>query len=142
MKKIIVPIDGSKHANLAIEKAKEFAQSFDCKIVLLNSYDVHNLYMDLQVANRIKSIDLDKPQEDSKALLETAKQSLKDFGERVEMVSVEGDPANEIIKYVEGSDADMVIMGSHGLKGVQRFLIGSVTNKVLHHIEKPILIVR
>ncbi|NDL66854.1 universal stress protein [Anaerotalea alkaliphila] len=142
MKKIIVPIDGSKYADLAVGKAREFAETFDCKVVLLHVYDLQGLYMKFQLTPRSRPADLDKPQKDSRALLEAARQSLEELGDRVETVSLEGDPADTILEYIEHREMDMVIMGSHGVKGMKRVLIGSVTNKVIHHTDKPVLIVR
>ncbi len=137
MKKIIVPIDGSNHANLAIKKAEELAKAFDSHIVLLNVSRkvIPSAY------EGFTNADLEAPKTEPK-LLQEAQDLLKDFGDKVETVALEGDPADEIIKYVEASDADLVIMGTHGMRTLQRLLIGSVTNRVVHYVSKPILIVR
>jgi phosphoglycerate kinase len=54
----------------------------------------------------------------------------------------EGDPADEILKCADEIDAELIAMGSHGQTGVMRFLMGSVSRKVLDHAECPVLIVR
>jgi len=73
-------------------------------------------------------------------------QSREAFGtmkDRVESVILQGSVADEIIEYINTSDVDFVVMGSHGIgSGIHRNLLGSVTNKVLHYGEKPILVVR
>jgi len=54
----------------------------------------------------------------------------------------EGDPASTILDEVERGDYDLVIMKTHTMKERKRFMLGSVTNKVVHHISVPILIIR
>jgi nucleotide-binding universal stress UspA family protein len=53
-----------------------------------------------------------------------------------------GDPAFAILEQAKVSQADMILMGTHGRGGLARFLIGSVSNSVLHQADCPVLIVR
>lgn len=55
---------------------------------------------------------------------------------------IEGDPSAEIIDEADNGNYDLVIMETHSMKDHKRFLLGSVTNKVVHHINVPILVVR
>jgi nucleotide-binding universal stress UspA family protein len=57
-------------------------------------------------------------------------------------LSPEGDPADEILKYADEIHAELIAMGSHGQSGIMRFLMGSVSRKVLDHAECPVLIAR
>ena len=70
----------------------------------------------------------------------------EDFGElkdKVETLILQGSVADEIVEYINTSDVDFVIMGSHGIGStLHRSLLGSVTNKVLHYSEKPVLVIR
>lgn len=63
-------------------------------------------------------------------------------GINVELKIVKGTPAEEILKEANEGDYDLVIMRTHGMKASRIFLLGSITNKVVHHINKPILVVR
>jgi nucleotide-binding universal stress UspA family protein len=54
----------------------------------------------------------------------------------------EGDPASAILDEAEKGDYDLVIMKTHTMKERKRFMLGSVTNKVVHHINVPIMIIR
>lgn len=143
MKKIIVAIDGSEHAMRAVEKAKEIGRAFDSEITLVNVvegihiYDVESGALVMQGLEAIK-----EAKERSKILLERTKESLKEFDNKVETVLLEGDPPYMLIDYIKKSDADLVIVGSHGVKGLKKYLLGSVVSKVVHHIDRPILIVR
>lgn len=52
---------------------------------------------------------------------------------------LDGEPAERIVETVDGSNADLLVMGTHGLSGFQKLLLGSVTEKVLHRVRKPLL---
>ncbi|WP_440948261.1 universal stress protein [Methanosarcina sp. T3] len=66
----------------------------------------------------------------------------KEAGVKVEPVYLKGVPAEKILEYAEESDIDLIVMGTQGLTGVQRFLIGSVAENVLRHSKVPVMIVR
>ncbi|AAM04876.1 TPA: universal stress protein [Methanosarcina acetivorans] len=66
----------------------------------------------------------------------------KEAGVKVEPVYLKGVPAEKILEYVEESDIDLIVMGTQGLTGVQRFLIGSVAENVLRHSKVPVMIIR
>jgi nucleotide-binding universal stress UspA family protein len=53
-----------------------------------------------------------------------------------------GDPYEEIIDYAETEGVDMIVMGTHGRSGLDRFLLGSVTEKVVRTADAPVLTVR
>ncbi|HWP42902.1 MAG TPA: phosphoglycerate kinase [Blastocatellia bacterium] len=59
-----------------------------------------------------------------------------------QQVMVEGDPADQILKFADEIGADLIAMGSHGRTGVLRLLIGSVSRKVSDHAKCPVLIAR
>ena len=52
-----------------------------------------------------------------------------------------GDPAEEILKKAEGNDCDIVIMGTHGKGVITHAFLGSVSEKVLHRISKPVFVI-
>ena len=146
MKTILIPVDGSDFARKAIEMGKEIAKAFDSKVVLLNA--VHVTRTIYAMGHNIAPIDnINQIYEDSlKNSLELLRASKESFGElssRVSTVSLEGDPADVIIHYLKTNDFDLVIMGSHGMGAVMtRLLVGSVTTKVLHHTDTPVLVVQ
>ena len=60
----------------------------------------------------------------------------------VEPVILEGNPANEIVDFAEKNDIDLIVMGTQGKTGIQRFLIGSVAENVVRHSKKTVLVVK
>jgi nucleotide-binding universal stress UspA family protein len=66
----------------------------------------------------------------------------KETGVKVEPVYLRGSPAEKILEYAEESNIDLIVMGTQGLTGIKRFLIGSVAENVLRHSKVPVMIVR
>lgn len=140
MKNILITIDGSIYSKKAMDKGKEIAKAFNSKVTLLNVHNSTLPYLAFEESQ--KYIRLLK--DNSHNLLNEAKEYFKDFDGELELVSLEGDIANTIVEYVEDNNFDLVIMGSRGLSAgkVKGLLIGSITNKVIHQISKPILVVK
>lgn len=146
MKNILIPIDGSEYGDKAVEKGKEIAKAFGSNVVLMNIMTV-NFPVYAQEYGQAPIEDINQVYEDarkiSEELLLSAKKSFGDMADKVSTVSLQGDVANTIVDYVKSNDVDLVIMGSHGLGAVMnRLLTGSVTTRVLHHIQKPVLVVK
>ncbi|MDD3169850.1 MAG: universal stress protein [Eubacteriales bacterium] len=140
MKKILVPIDGSKHADLAMEKAKEFAEMFGSSIVLLHVNDFHQHMFNYNAGVEEHFIELFDQMSDN--ILEEGAKKLAKLGGRVETVKLEGGVATKIIDYANVNDFDLVIIGSHGKGALHNFLMGSVAHKIIMHVNKPVLVVR
>lgn len=140
MKKILVPIDGSKHADLAMEKAKEFADAFGSNVELLNVNDFHQHAFNYNPGVEAQFIELFD--QISKEILSDGKEKFAGYGDRVATTQLEGNVATSIIDYANKGDYDLVIIGSHGKGAVRDFLMGGVAHKITMHINKPILIVR
>ncbi|MFW6385169.1 MAG: universal stress protein, partial [Halodesulfurarchaeum sp.] len=85
-------------------------------------------------------------EEELEAEGERALESVRRRAERADVdvsTSLErGVPHKKIVEYVDDHDIDLVVMGTHGRTGLDRFLIGSVTEKVLRSADVPLLIVR
>jgi len=60
----------------------------------------------------------------------------------IERLVTEGDPAQEIVRRAGERDVDLVVLGARGLGTLGRLLLGSVSETVLHHAGRPVLIVR
>jgi len=142
MKKILVPVDGSKFALNAVEKAKELAKAFDSEIILLNIIPVYpGAFSTYSISEGLKINLLKEAKINSAKILDSAKKRLDGY-EKVTTVSLEGNIADEILNYAKENDVDMIIMGSQGLSNLHNIFIGSVTRKVALQATKPIMIIR
>lgn len=145
MKHIAAAIDPSECSTRAVAQALELAKLYGAKLTLIHVHD--NKYFDIYTEGSFNRMDvIDKMrveyEKQSATLLEAAKAACAELGDKVETVSMEGNPAARILDYVENNDVDLLVMGSHGMGGFRRFFLGSVTHKVAVSIEKPILIIR
>lgn len=83
-----------------------------------------------------------KRRERAKELLAQAAQKLEGAGFKVSSSIEEGDPRNVILREAEVWNADLIILGSHGRTGLNRFLMGSVSEAVARHARCSVEIVR
>lgn len=79
---------------------------------------------------------------DADAMLADAAAILADAGCHVERLVSEGDAAREIVRTARNCDVDLVVLGARGLRTLGRLLLGSVSETVLHHVGRPVAIVR
>jgi nucleotide-binding universal stress UspA family protein len=125
-KKILVPLDGSDLAELALPYAEELANAFKSEVVLLHASEpseshyrhMHQLYV------------------------EEVSQRMKENVRRVTPVVVSGKAADEIIGYADKNKVDLIIMTSHGRSGIVSWATGSIANKLLQAASVPVLLVR
>jgi nucleotide-binding universal stress UspA family protein len=128
-KRILVTLDGSNLAELALAYAEELAAAFNSEVVLLYVSEpkeekyrhMHQLYLE-EVAKRVGE-HIKKPA-------------------RVKTVVLTGEPAAEIINYAEKNKVSVIIMASHGRSGITAWVMGSVANNVLQATEVPVLLIR
>jgi len=124
--KILVPLDGSDLAELALPYAEEMANAFKSEIILLHVSEpsedryrhMHELYVK-EVTDRIKG-----------------------RFKKVTPVVVSGKPADEIISYADKNKVGIIIMTSHGRSGVLSWATGSIASKLLQGAAAPLLLVR
>jgi nucleotide-binding universal stress UspA family protein len=126
MKKILLPTDGSMECQKTLDIAEDLAKKFDGEITLFHVFDYHVV----------------TTEEEGKKMLEKAVEYFEKKGVKVNSKIVKGYPAADIIDEAEKGGYDVMIMCTHGMTAGKRFLLGSVTNKVLHHVNIPMLIVR
>ncbi len=149
MKKIFVPIDDSEFSERALLKAKELAEAFDSQVVLVNVMNVVPAV--LSVRNNQIDSRLDWPEiiagakGKANGLLERSRERFGERSNHVETVLLDGsngDVAKAIMDYEKEYDADLIVVGGKGSHSMlERWYLGSVTNKLLHHVSKPILVV-
>jgi nucleotide-binding universal stress UspA family protein len=143
-KKILVPLDGSELAEKVLPHAVALAKESRAEVTLLS---VVQLSLGFTAA-KIEAIP-EAAAERKAALkaeaatyLEKIQRGLKEQGIPVRIVALEGDVAAQIIAYAEQEDIDLIAMATHGRSGIDRFVMGSIAEKVVRHTTKPVLLVR
>jgi len=146
IKRILVPLDGSKVAEQIVPHAEELARGMGAELILFQAYEsflgvISGEAMVTMSAEEIKEANKHR-EEDAKAYLRTIAGTLREMGLTVSEVIVPGDPADVILSYAESNAVDIISMSTHGLSGLKRWVFGSVTDKVLHAGDMPVLVVR
>ena len=124
--KILVPLDGSDLAELALPYAQELAAAFNSEVVLLHVSEpaekehlhMHQLYMEKVAGQMTKHI------------------------EKVSPLVVSGKPAEEIVSYTKKNNIGLIIMASHGRSGIMPWATGGIASKVLHVTGVPVLLIK
>jgi len=137
---IEIATDGSENSQRAI--------SYGIEIAKLSGATVHALYV--VDTSSFSSIPMDAGWEEMYEILrkegEKAIFEVKERGEvagvEVREVLSEGQPSTEIINFAEKNDIDLIVMGTLGKTGLDRFLLGSVAEKVVRNSKVPVLVVR
>jgi len=134
-RKILVPLDGSPAAEQILQKLGEIANG-DREVHLLRVANASQLP---GVDPAELQVNVLREAEEYLAALEAR---LRAEGLRVESHVRYGHPAEEIIEHIRHWRYDLVAMTTHGYGGLRRMLLGSVTNKVIRHARKPVLVIR
>ena len=142
-KKILVPSDGSKLAHAAAESATQLAKVHGATVVGLYVIDPFP-YIGIGDAS---GAGLQAYMAEAKAASERALADIKATCQ-AQGVAFAGDTIERnatyegILETAQAEGCDLIVMGSHGRKGVQALILGSVAQKVLTHAKMPVLIVK
>ena len=143
MKHILIPVDGSDYSIKAIEAGKEMAKAFDSKVFILSVVAPELRISSGRGSNMYPAILMEELLESSAKVLEEAKKQFQGMKNQVETFSEQGNVADEIVRFADEKHIDLVVMGSHGLGALKnRLMTGSVTTRVLHHIDVPVLVIK
>ena len=96
----------------------------------------------LRQFGRAAALVLPEEKEERRGQLAEAGQALAERGISAELVERSGDPAIAILDEAEKEGSDLIVMGTRGVSAIQRWLLGSVSSKVLHHARCSVLVAR
>ncbi|MCJ0618710.1 universal stress protein [Haloarcula hispanica] len=130
--RILVPTDGSPGSERAFEVAATLASTHDAAVHVLSVVDEHGPTDDWDY-------DGDSPAE---AFIESQADHVDTEGLSVTTAVREGVVHDAVLDYGDENDIDLIVMGTHGRTGVRRFLLGSVTEKVVRLADVPVLSVK
>jgi nucleotide-binding universal stress UspA family protein len=139
-KKILIATDGSEPNKKAISYGIELAKLSEAKVYAVFVVDTASFAsIPMDTGWEMMYELLQKEGTDATRLVED---DAKAFGVDVESAVIEGHPSHEIIEFAENNDIDLIVMGTLGKSGLDRFLLGSVAEKVSRNAKVPVLVVR
>jgi nucleotide-binding universal stress UspA family protein len=131
---IVVGTDGSETAREAVRQATRLAATIGARIELVSAYE---------------PVPDGRPDGWSVSTRDEVERTLREMAAEVTAAGVDvttyarqGDPAAALLDVAEERRADLVVVGNKGMTGADRFLLGSVPNKVTHHAPCSVLVIR
>ena len=139
-KKILVPLDGSPLAEAVLPHAQALAKSEGAEIVLLSVPVTPNLDYLSRTPGLATQI-IEDAERETEAYLKTEVEKLTEEGTKVTSVMREGPIPEMILMVADEVHADVIAMSTHGRSGIQRWLMGSVADRVVHHAHIPVMLI-
>ena len=135
--RVLLPTDGSEGSTAAADHAIDLAKRYSASLHVLYAVETEvvpdagtfNIYTALEGAGET-------------AVNEAVERAEAAGVESVEASIERGRPHRVIVQYVDDNDVDIVVMGTHGRTGIDRYLLGSVAEKVVRTCPVPVLTVR
>ena len=134
---ILVAVDGSESANKAFDRSIYLAQKCNSTIDLIH---VVQCEVGGDSANTFEIID--ELKDKAQRMLEEYRIQAKKNNIPIQITIMQGDPAKVIIEHAKSKNYDLIVMGTRGRSSFQELLIGSVSQKVMHHASCPVMVVR
>lgn len=142
-KHILVPVDGSATSMLAVAKAAELAKAFGSSVTavyVVDPYPFTGVGADFAYG---QAQYLSAATAEANTTLEGVRKIMEETGQSVTTVVGEGHAVHEgIVRVLKSSGADLIVMGSHGRRGLEKLMLGSVTQRILSAVHVPVLVVR
>jgi nucleotide-binding universal stress UspA family protein len=137
---IVVGTDGSEHAERALDKGVAIALRDGAALHIVTAFpDPAIIREKITSGASAHSVNLS---EVADSVLSRAAARAQERGITAETHARETDPAEAILEVAAAQDADLIVVGSRGLSGIQRFLLGSVSSKVTEHASCSVMVVR
>jgi nucleotide-binding universal stress UspA family protein len=143
LERLVVPLDGSQRAEKAVPCAVELAKKMNLEVILLRVYLMPGVaYPTGSYAPDWKLLDKETRERASEYLRGHVSQLQNQGLDRVLFRVVEGSAAEKIIEVARENPESLIVMSTHGASGVGRWVLGSVTERVIRHADTAVLVVR
>ena len=142
--KILLAVDESKFSEAAVQTVLAQARPHETEVRVLHVLEPPSLLMGREMGGYDPEFEAvwKALRDQAKALVEKTEGKLRTAGFTVWPSLEEGDPKSKIIDAAKEWNADLIVLGSHGRTGLQRFFLGSVAESVARHAECSVEIVR
>lgn len=142
-KHILIPVDGSPTSMTAVAKAAGLAKAFGAQVTavyVVDPYPFTGVGADFAYG---QSQYMNAATAEANTALDAARRAMEEAGVPVNTVIGEGHAVHDgILQALESTGADLIVMGSHGRRGLEKLVLGSVTQRVLGVAHVPVLVVR
>lgn len=139
MKKILVAHDGSKLSDKALKKALEIALRFGANLTVLTV--IPELYL-TELSDMDRQRIMEALTEETTVAMEKIRSTLASKSVEAKTITRQGMPAEKILETAKKMKVDLLVVGSHGRHGAKKFLLGSVSTKVVEYSTCPVLVIK
>jgi nucleotide-binding universal stress UspA family protein len=139
MQKILVAHDGSKSSDKALKRAVELASNLNASLTVLSV--VPELYL-TELSDLDRQRIFESLTRETTDAMERIRKSLSGKSMEVKTLIRQGDPAEKILETAQKMKVDLIVTGSHGRHGTKKFLLGSVSSKIVDYSKCPVLVVK
>ncbi len=129
-KKVVIATDGSDNSKNAVDIGIKIAGSMGASV---DAVHVVRAAWETEVDSELR--------DEAKKIVGYVEEKGNEENVSVEGVILIGNPAEMLIDYAQKKDADLIVMGTKGMSGIKRFMLGSVAENVVRHSEKPVMVV-
>lgn len=136
--KILIAYDGSENAKKALGVGVDLAKKYAARLDALSVVHLPDYGATVGEVEEAKN----EGREHYEKLLAEAKEMAAKIGGQLNTEILFGHPADVIINYLSKGNYDLVIIGPRGISNIQKFLLGSVSNKVIHHAPCKVMLVK
>jgi len=140
-RKILIATDGSKASEKAANFGIEIARLSGAKIYAIYVIDI-TYYDSILMDKTWKKEEYKRFEKIGHIATSFVEETAKSVGVEAESILLKGNPAEKIADFAEKQKVDMIVVGSLGKSGIERFVLGSVSGKVVRHAKVPVLVVR
>jgi nucleotide-binding universal stress UspA family protein len=137
--KVLLAIDDSKFSEAATQAVIAHHKLQGLEVRVLHAVEPPMMLMSPEMTEYLPPRE---SAEEAKALVAKTANALRSAGANVTTAAIQGDPKSIILDEAKEWGADLIVLGSHGTKGLDRFLLGSVSESVLRHAHCSVEIVR
>ena len=139
---ILIPTDGSEHAELAARHGRGLAERFDAAVHVVGVVDVAAAAGPFN-AGGVDDAFVDRLKDEAQSAVDAVEELADPDGDgSLTAAVVRGEPGEAIVEYIDEAGIDMVAMGTRGRRGLRRFATGSVTEHVVRRAHVPVVTVR
>ncbi len=136
-RKILIATDGSEYTKKAVDYGIELAINTGAKLQAIYVVDT-GVYKSIPLSAPMKYA-FSRSRQEGDMAIKYVESRAEAAGLEVEGIIAEGHPAEEIIKHAEKNSIDLIVMGTLGKSGLDRFLLGSVADKVIRNSKIPVI---
>jgi len=142
--RILVPVDGSATSNLGLAEAIKLAKLTGARLLLLHAVDIAAISLTPEAATAAPGL-FDAMRDAGEQVVSKAKATVESAGLTAETILVDtlsGRVSDLVVDHAQKWRADLIVIGTHGRRGVSRLLIGSDAEQIVRAAPVPVLLVR